>query len=34
MKKQSEAARTFFIGYDPEMEQRWYPIMGRQDEGI
>lgn len=34
MTKQSEAARTYFIGHDPGMEQRRHLTMGRLDEGI
>ena len=34
MKKQSEAAKTFFIGHDPDKEQMRHPAMGRLDEGI
>lgn len=34
MKKQSEAAKTFFIGHDPDKEQKQHPAMGRLDEGI
>ena len=34
MTKQSEAAKTCFIGLDPEEEQRRHPTMGRLDEGI
>ena len=34
MKKQSEAAKTFFIGHDPGLERRRHPTMGRLDEGI
>lgn len=34
MKKQSEAAKTFFIGQDPDKEQKRHPAMGRLDEGI
>ena len=34
MTKQSEAAKTYFIGHDPDKEQRWQPTMGRLDEGI
>ena len=33
MKKQSEAAKTFFIGQDPDKEQKRHPAMGRLDEG-
>ena len=29
MTKQSEAAKTYFIGHDPGMEQRWHPTMGQ-----
>lgn len=34
MKKQSEAAKTFFIGHDPDKEQKRHSAMGRLDEGI
>ncbi len=34
MTKQSEVAKTFFIGHDPEKEQERHPTMGRLDEGI
>ena len=34
MTKQSEAAKTFFIGQDPDKEQKRHPAMGRLDEGI
>lgn len=34
MTKQSEAAKTFFIGPDPDKEQKRPPTMGRLDEGI
>ena len=34
MTKQSEAAKTFFIGHDPGKEQKRHPTMGRLDEGI
>ena len=34
MTKQSEAAKIYFIGHDPGMEQRRHPAMGRLDEGI
>lgn len=34
MKKQSEAAKTFFIGHDPDKEQKRHPAMGRLDERI
>ena len=34
MTKQSEAAKTYFIGHDPEKEQKRHPTMGRLDEGI
>ena len=34
MKKQSEAAKTFFIEHDPDKEQKRHPAMGRLDEGI
>ena len=34
MTKQSEAAKTYFIGHDPGQEQRRHPTMGRLDEGI
>ena len=34
MTKQSEAAKTYFIGHDPEREQKRHPTMGRLDEGI
>ncbi len=34
MTKQSEAAKTFFIGHDPGKEQERHPTMGRLDEGI
>ena len=33
MTKQSEAAKTYYIGHDPGMEQRRHPTMGRLDEG-
>ena len=29
MTKQSEAAKTYFIGHDPDKEQRRHPTMGR-----
>ena len=29
MTKQSEAAKTYFIGHDPDKEQKWHPAMGR-----
>ena len=29
MTKQSEAAKTYFIGHDPEKEQKRHPTMGR-----
>ena len=32
--KQSEAAKTYFIGYDPDKEQKRHPAMRRLDEGI
>ena len=32
MTKQSEAAKTYFIGHAPGKEQ--HPTMGRLDEGI
>lgn len=34
MTKQSEAARTYYIGHDPEKEQKRHLTMGRLDEGI
>lgn len=34
MTKQSEAAKTYFIGHDLGLEQRRHPTMGRLDEGI
>ena len=34
MTKQSEAAKTFYIGHDPDREQKRHPTMGRLDEGI
>ena len=34
MTKQSEAAKTYFIGHDPDEEQRRHPTMGMLDEGI
>ena len=34
MTKQSEAAKMYFIGYNPAKEQRRHPTIGRQDEGI
>lgn len=34
MTKQSEAAKTYFIGHDPDKEQKRHPAMGRLDEGI
>ena len=34
MTKQSEAAKTYFIGHDPGLEQKRHPTMGRLDEGI
>ena len=34
MTKQSEAAKTFIVGHDPEKEQERHPTMGRLDEGI
>ena len=34
MTKQSEAAKTYFIGHDPDEEQKRHPTMGRLDEGI
>lgn len=34
MTKQSEAARTYLIGHDPDWEQKRHPTMGRLDEGI
>ena len=34
MTKQSEAAKTFYIGHDLEEEQKRHPTMGRLDEGI
>ena len=34
MTKQSEAAKTFIIGHNPDKEQERYPAMGRLDEGI
>ena len=34
MTNQSEAAKTYFIGHDPGLEQRRCPTMGRLDEGI
>lgn len=34
MTKQSEAAKTCFIGHDPGKEQWRHPTMGRLDEGI
>ena len=34
MTKQSEAAKTYFIGHDPVKEQERHPTMGRLDEGI
>ncbi len=34
MTKQSEAAKTYFIGQDPGQEQKRHPTMGRLDEGI
>ena len=34
MTKQSEAAKTFIIGQDPEEEQKRHPTMGRLDEGL
>ena len=34
MTKQSEAAKTYFIGHDPGLERRRPPTMGRLDEGI
>ena len=32
--KQSEAAKAFLIGHDPEREQERHSTMGRLDEGI
>lgn len=32
--KQSEAAKTFIIGHDPDEEQERHPAMGMLDEGI
>ena len=32
--KQSDAAKAYIIGHDPEMEQGRHPTMGRLDEGI
>ena len=29
MKKQSEAAKTFFIGHDPDKEQKRHPAFER-----
>lgn len=26
MTKQSEAAKTYFIGHDPDREQKWHPL--------
>jgi hypothetical protein len=32
--KQSDAAKAFLGGHDPDEEQEWHPTMGRLDEGI
>ena len=34
MTKQNEAAKTYFIGHDPDKEQKRHPPMGRLDKGI
>lgn len=34
MAKQSEAAKAFFIGQDPDREQERYPTMSRLEKGI
>ena len=34
MTKQSEVAKTYFIGQDPDKEQWRHPTMGKLDEGI
>ena len=32
--KQSEVAKTFMLGQDPDKEQERHPAMGMLDEGI
>jgi hypothetical protein len=34
MTKQSEVAKAYVIGHDPDKEQEQHPTMGRLDEGI